>query len=89
MVTFIQPAASKTLKTSWLKRTECPLDIFLRLKLSGHSGEAYGRMDLGMCPQPTPGRSHRAPENEGLQRPPERSLSQPQGRFRTHHFPLN
>lgn len=41
---------AKTMKTSWLKMTECPLDVFLRVNLPIHSGEAHGRMDLRMRP---------------------------------------
>lgn len=42
---------ARTLKTSQLKKTECPLDASLRIKLPSHPGGAPGRMDLRMRPR--------------------------------------
>lgn len=59
---------AKTLRTFQLKRTECPLDASLRIKLPSHSGGAHGRMDLRMCPacsQPVPQSSWKPRPEEG------------------------
>lgn len=79
---------AKSLKMSWSKVKECPLDVSQRVKLSIHSGEAHGRVDLKMSLQSALGLSHRAPGNQGSRR-----VGKGQGvthqAILKHTFPLN